>query len=250
MRVEDGKKEQSLSESMRLRQQIAELERKREKTVVRLKQRLKSAYEIVHNSAVDRDRSLIVFSEATEETFGYERMRLPGKSVGILDDSEEALVVEDMVRERTAELTEINKKLQKEIVERKRVEKTLRESERKYRELVENANSIILRRDIHGHITFLNEYAKRFFGYTEDEILGQNVVGTIVPETDTTGRNLAEMIQNIGKHPEWYVNNENENMKRNGKRVWISWTNKPILDANGDLTEILCIGNDITESRR
>ena len=150
MRVEGGKKEQPLSESMRLRQQIAELKRKREKTVVRLTQRLKSVYEIINSSAVDRDRSLIVFSEATEETFGYERMRLPGKSAGILDDSEEALVVEDMVRERTAGLTEINEKLQQEIIERKRVEKALRESERKYRELVENANSIILRRDIHG----------------------------------------------------------------------------------------------------
>ncbi len=249
MRVEDGKKEQPLSESMRLRQQIAELERKREKTVVRLKQRLKSTHEII-SSAVDRDRSLIVFSETTEETFGYERMRLPGKSVGILDDSEEALVVEDMVRERTAELTEINEELQQEISERKRVEKALRDSERKYRELVENANSIILRRDIHGHITFFNEYAQRFFGYTEDEILGQNVVGTIVPEIDTTGRNLAKMIQYIGKHPKRYVNNENENMKRSGERVWISWTNKPILDTNGDVTEILCIGNDITESKK
>jgi len=44
--------------------------------------------------------------------------------------------------------------------------------------------------------------------------------------------------------------NENENMKRSGERVWISWTNKPILDANGDVTEILCIGNDITESKK
>ncbi len=251
MRVEDGKKDQSLRESAELRQHIAELERKQEKALVRLKQRLKSEHWNINNSDVDRDRSLIVFGEATEETFGYERMRLPGKSVGILfDDSEEALMVEDMVRERTAELTETNEELQQEILERKRVEKALRDSERKYRELVENANSIILRRDIHGHIIFFNEYAQRFFGYTEDEILGQNIVGTIVPEIDTTGRNLAKMIQDIGKHPERYANNENENMKHSGERVWISWTNKPILDTNGDTTEVLCIGNDITERKQ
>jgi PAS domain-containing protein len=46
----------------------------------------------------------------------------------------------------------------------------LHESEKKYRELVENANSIILRRDIRGNITFFNEFAQKFFGFAEDEI--------------------------------------------------------------------------------
>ena len=35
----------------------------------------------------------------------------------------------------------------------------IQESEKKYRELVENANSIIMRRDIDGNITFFNEFA-------------------------------------------------------------------------------------------
>ncbi|MBE9547556.1 MAG: response regulator [Proteobacteria bacterium] len=81
---------------------------------------------------------------------------------------------------------------------RKRAEEALRASEEKYRELVQNANSIILRRDPEGHITFFNEYAQKFFGYTEDEILGENVVGTIVPETDASGRDLKAMIEDVG----------------------------------------------------
>ena len=34
---------------------------------------------------------------------------------------------------------------------------------------------------------------------------------------------------------------------RDGQRVWISWTNKPVYDATGHLTGLMCIGNDITE---
>ena len=39
----------------------------------------------------------------------------------------------------------------------------LKNNEKKYRDLVENANSIILRRDIRGKITFFNEFAQKFF---------------------------------------------------------------------------------------
>jgi PAS domain S-box-containing protein len=136
-----------------------------------------------------------------------------------------------------------------DITEQLRAEEDLRESESKYRELVQNANSIIMRRDAQGYITFFNEFAQDFFGYTEEEILGRNVIGTIVPERDSTGRDLTAMIQDIGRHPEKYSNNENENTRRNGERVWVAWTNKAIYDKNGNILEILCIGNDITERK-
>jgi two-component system cell cycle sensor histidine kinase/response regulator CckA len=126
-------------------------------------------------------------------------------------------------------------------------QETPQASEAKYRELVQNANSIILRLDTQGRVTFLNEFAQSFFGYTKDEILGQNIIGRIVPERETSGRDLTSMIEDIVRYPEQYINNENENMRRNGERVWVAWTNKAILDGDDHVTEILCIGNDITE---
>jgi PAS domain S-box-containing protein len=57
------------------------------------------------------------------------------------------------------------------------------------------------------------------------------------------------MIKNIGRHPERYLNNENENQRRNGERVWIAWTNKGIADKKGHISEILCVGNDVTKRR-
>ncbi|MFZ0930021.1 MAG: PAS domain S-box protein [Syntrophobacteraceae bacterium] len=136
------------------------------------------------------------------------------------------------------------------VTERRQVLEALRHSEEKYRELVENANSIILRMDNMGSVTFFNEFAQNFFGYSEEEILGKNVVGTIVPEVEsTTGRELRLMIEDIAVNPHRYASNINENMRRDGDRVWVAWTNKPILDANGRVVEVLCVGNDITERK-
>jgi len=123
----------------------------------------------------------------------------------------------------------------------------LQKSEEQYRELVEYANSIILRMDTEGNVTFFNNFAQNFFGYKPEEIIGKNVLATIVPSTDTSGKDLRVMIDDLMVHPERYINNENENILRDGKRVWVAWTNRPILSETGNLKEILCIGNDITK---
>ena len=106
------------------------------------------------------------------------------------------------------------------ITERKRAEEALKKSEKQYRELVENASSIILRMDTHGTVTFFNEHALEFLEFSKDEIIGRNVVGTIVPSTDIAGKDLAQMILEIGIHPERYKSNENENRCKDGTWVW------------------------------
>ncbi len=133
---------------------------------------------------------------------------------------------------------------------RRQVEEALRESERKYRELVENANSIIFRMDTEGRVTFLNEFAQRFFGYTEEEILGRPAVGTVVPEKGRQGEDLVVMMRDLLDNPERYATNENENIRSDGQRVWVAWTNKAIRDSEGRLVGVLCVGNDITARKR
>jgi PAS domain S-box-containing protein len=137
-----------------------------------------------------------------------------------------------------------------DITERKKAEERLAESERKYRELVEQANSIILRWTSDGQISFINDFGQRFFGYSAGEILGRHVIGTIVPPTENSGRDLRQLIEQICSEPKAFEKNVNENMRRNGERVWISWTNRVVLAPGGQLAEILSVGTDITESRR
>jgi len=60
-----------------------------------------------------------------------------------------------------------------DITEKKRAEEALKKSEEKYKELVENANSIIAKFDKDGTILSMNEYGLKFFGYEEKEIIGK-----------------------------------------------------------------------------
>ncbi|WP_414548004.1 PAS domain S-box protein [Anabaena sp. CCY 0017] len=138
----------------------------------------------------------------------------------------------------------------RDISERKLTEKALQQSEAQYRDLVQTANCIILRWDSNGNVIFLNDYGQRFFGFDLDEIVKRNVIGTIVPETETSGRDLQALMVDICQNPENYLFNENENLCKNGDRVWVVWANKPILDKQGNLLEILSIGTDATERKR
>ncbi len=123
----------------------------------------------------------------------------------------------------------------------------LQNSEKKYRELVENANSIILRLDKNGNIIFFNEFAQRLLGYSEEEILGKNAGRIILPPSGPNRLNFDKLSVALQKDPERPVVSENQTVTRSGEKVWIAWTYKPIFDDTGRFMEILCIGNDITE---
>jgi PAS domain S-box-containing protein len=138
----------------------------------------------------------------------------------------------------------------RDVTARIRTEKALRESEEKYRLLVEAANSVILSWDTAGNVLFMNDYGERFFGFREDELIGRNVVGTIVPRTESSGRDLARLMDDIQRDPEAFKDNENENITKDGRRVWVRWANKAIVDERGTLTGILSIGNDITDRKQ
>src|SRR6056297_3656958 len=75
-------------------------------------------------------------------------------------------------------------------------------------EFIDHANSIFIKINNKGEITFINQYGHNFFGYTKEEMLGQNVLGTIVPETESTGKNFYLMISNLLSNPSAYLNNE------------------------------------------
>lgn len=145
----------------------------------------------------------------------------------------------------------LNKNLNIEVKERNRAEQALRKSEKVYRDLVEGANSIILRWDRDGRIKFMNPFGLNFFGYTFDEIFGKTVSDTIIAKKESfTDRDLHQLMQDIQRNPEKFQNSDNENTKKDGTKVWVSWTNRISLDEKGELNEILSVGNDITERRK
>ncbi|WP_159787831.1 ATP-binding protein [Sodalinema gerasimenkoae] len=133
-------------------------------------------------------------------------------------------------------------------LERVQAEKALKASERQYRTLVETANCIILRWDLQGEIKFINQFGADFFGFNVAELIGQPVLGTIVPRQDSSGQNLQELVKEICRHPNNFLSNENENINRAGERFYISWVNQ--LTQVGDQSELLSIGTDVRDRKR
>ncbi|MFO0754438.1 MAG: EAL domain-containing protein [Thermodesulfovibrionales bacterium] len=132
-----------------------------------------------------------------------------------------------------------------DITTRKLAEEALLVSEEKYRELVELANSIILKTDAEGKIIFFNEFAQRFFGYAEEEVLGRSIAGTILPAGDEAQGGFPICIEEILKHPESTAVDERESMRKDGERVWVAWTHRVIRDGEGRFAGLLCVGHDI-----
>lgn len=153
------------------------------------------------------------------------------------------------------------KKLQKEIeslrqelenlssVGTRKAHESFRKREELYRQLVESANTIIIRFDRTGTLTYINQFALEYFGYSREEMIGRNVT-MIVPEKERSGRDLSGLVKGIISEPDKYIQSENQNILRNGDMVWISWSNRPVLDEFGDLVEILSIGYDITMRKK
>jgi PAS domain S-box-containing protein len=169
----------------------------------------------------------------------------------IFEDITERRRAETELRAAYEQITAAEEELRQQYEELTLSEPRTCESAGKCRELVEHANSIIMKWDKSGTITVFNEFAQRFFGFTRDEIVGKPVMGTIVPATESgSDRDLSLMIDDIIDHPGNHIFNENENITRDGRRVWIRWQNKILLDEKGQFGGLFSIGTDITERKR
>jgi PAS domain S-box-containing protein len=129
----------------------------------------------------------------------------------------------------------------------------LMESEGRYREIVESANTIIIKFDLDGSIIFYNEFAERIFGYRNFEVLGTNFFSLLNPFTQPD--DLLEPIEPkkwvgliIKNHLEkpYY---ENWVITKNGKRLYIGWTSRPFFDTEKNIVGIQSIGFDRTEHK-
>lgn len=152
-------------------------------------------------------------------------------------------------RSENKELTDKIVSSQNELLKtKKELEDLTKEHNRKYDPYSsETTKSLILSIDINGNILSLNDYAVEFFGYaSSEEMVGRNVIGFLVPPKDSRGQNMTNIIERIKSNPRLYVDHENENICKDGRRVWISWTNRIVYDKDGAPSEIRAVGFDIT----
>jgi PAS domain S-box-containing protein len=104
------------------------------------------------------------------------------------------------------------------VAERKRAEEALRESERRYRELVDHANDIIYETDRNGRFTFVNPVATRILGYSPEELNTRHYLELIRPDF----REEAERFylkQAAEKNPSTYF--QFPVVAKDGAEVWL-----------------------------
>jgi PAS domain S-box-containing protein len=141
--------------------------------------------------------------------------------------------LETLVSQRTAELEEANVMLRKEIVERKRIEKELRESESKYRLLAENTMDCIWAIDKDRTITYVNPAVYDITGCTPDELVG-TTLSDHFPENEM--KMLDELIHNFQVNGPDYSRSRIESAvyNKNMDLVHIDLYGKMLLDEDGN----------------
>jgi two-component system cell cycle sensor histidine kinase/response regulator CckA len=180
-------------------------------------------------------------------------LRIVGTSLDISDrkQADESLQkaygdLEYRVSERTAELLSANQRLEKEIVERKQMEAALRESEKRYRELVENANDIIYLTDADGYFILFNAVGLKITGYSQEEIVRKHYLDMIHPDYRKEVERFYGL-QFVKRIPDTY--HEVPIVTHEGKTVWIGQNVQLIMEGD-TIAGFQAICRDITDRKR
>ncbi len=154
--------------------------------------------------------------------------------------------LESRVAERTTDLERTNEMLRTEIAERKQAEEALRESEQRYRQVVDNANDIIFLTDASGCFTMVNQVCLRITGFDEEEVIGLSYMDLIHPDYREEverfyGRQFTKKI------PDTYY--ECPIVNKTGEMIWLG-QNVRIIVEGGEVVGFSSICRDITERKQ
>ena len=98
------------------------------------------------------------------------------------------LVIHDITERKNSEneIKKLNEELEQKVIERTaqlaEAIETLRKSEEKYREIVENVGDVVHTSNYQGYFTYINPACKKLTGYTQNELLGKHFSMLVAPE--------------------------------------------------------------------
>lgn len=156
--------------------------------------------------------------------------------------------LEVRVEERTAELSRANKLLTQQIEERLRIEAALRQSERDYRDLYEEAPNVYVSTGTDGLIKMANNRAVEFFGYSQDELIGRPIFSMVYD--GPTGLERAKQVFRRFLAGQETLGEEMEFCGADGRRIWGSVSVRPIYNESGQIIATRSIIVDISKRKK
>lgn len=134
-----------------------------------------------------------------------------------------------------------------DITERKQAELALRESEGRFRRVVEHISDALIVDDVDGHVVFANDRFLRLFGLDREQLPNLRLEDYVAPGHRAELRNRHDRRMRgeaVATHFEY------EGMRRDGKRMWLEVDIVPITDETGRLAGTQSAIRDVTERRR
>jgi PAS domain S-box-containing protein len=131
----------------------------------------------------------------------------------------------------------------RDVTKKKQALELLRESEQKYRNLIENISDVVYEIDMAGVIQYISPSIERIIGYTSAEITGRNFLDF----TDGNTEFLVKRLSLLNVEPE--IKNEYKILSKSGEECWIRLSTKAVYN-NNNLTGAHGTLIDITERKR
>jgi len=135
--------------------------------------------------------------------------------------------------------------IERDITERKRAEKALRESEDRYRTLVETMNDGLAAQDIDGIFTYVNDRLCEMLGFSRDELIGVHLVDLL----DEVSRNKYKE-EMSSRHTGKHVPYEIEFTRKDGAKIITRISPQLITDQEGNMVGSFGVATDITDLKR
>jgi PAS domain S-box-containing protein len=130
-----------------------------------------------------------------------------------------------------------------DVSERVDFEKKIKESEEKYRLIVENQNELIFKSDHLGRLTYVNLAFCNVFDRNENQLLGKSFRQLIFDNENS----FSHIFERISKYPYSAYLENIVNTKTGNK--WFSWSFRAVLDSDNQLKHIIGVGRDISERK-
>jgi PAS domain S-box-containing protein len=128
----------------------------------------------------------------------------------------------------------------------KQAEESLRQSQIRYRAILEDQTELVCRLLPDGRLVFVNEACGRYFGSQRDGLIAQSLIPLLFEEDQAS---FQEHLTSLSvENP--VATNECRAIRSDGETGWLRWTGRAIFDEQGGLMEYQLVGRDVTELKR